>query len=58
MSFAGAFRHRVAGSEAVAGGVARPAVAAATPPERMLQQGAVRIRMPIDFNLAELNARR
>lgn len=28
-----------------------------TPPE-MLQQGAVRVRMPIDFNLAELNARR
>ncbi|HEJ9150328.1 TPA: energy transducer TonB [Serratia marcescens] len=28
------------------------------PPPEMLQQGAVRVRMPIDFNLAELNARR
>ncbi|HFD2071981.1 TonB family protein [Serratia marcescens] len=28
------------------------------PPPEMLQQGAVRVTMPIDFNLAELNARR
>lgn len=28
------------------------------PPPEMLQKGAVRVRMPIDFNLAELNARR
>lgn len=28
------------------------------PPPEMLQQGAVKVTMPIDFNLAELNARR
>ena len=28
------------------------------PPPEMLQQWAVRVTMPIDFNLAELNARR
>ena len=53
---AGAFRHRVAGSGSGGGGVTRPAAAAAAAGDAAA--GAVKVTMPIDFNLAELNARR